>query len=85
MSWLKKQLLKLSIAYVKDYARKEWRMKSKKGFFTSEFIIAMVAAIIPVLNTQLGWNIPSEQVISILTVLLGYIFNRMRLKEKSRV
>ena len=58
--------------------------KTKKGFLTSEFFVALTAAVIPVLNKELGWNIPSEQVISVLTVLLGYIFNRMRLKERDR-
>ena len=58
---------------------------NQRGIWTTEFLVAIIAAVIPVLNTQLGWNVPTEQVITVLTVLLGYIFNRMRLKEKSRL
>ena len=79
-----------AIKYVAEYSKKAVskmvEIKSnKRGIWTTEFIVAIIGAVIPILNTQLSWNIPTAEVISILTMLLGYIFNRMRLKEKSVV
>lgn len=87
MKFLKRLLLKFTIAYVKDYVRKEWKVSINKnrGIWSTEFWIALIAAVIPILNQKLKWEIPTEQIITILTVILGYIFNRMRLKEKSRL
>lgn len=60
-------------------------INKNRGIWSTEFWIALIAAVIPILNQKLKWEIPTEQIITILTVILGYIFNRMRLKEKSRL
>ena len=58
-------------------------MPVKKGFSTSEFVSAMVGAIIPILNIQLGWNIPQESVLAIIGILMAYITSRTIVKIKT--
>jgi hypothetical protein len=48
-------------------------MKStiKSGFATTEFWVALVAALIPILNTSMGWELPMESVMALLAYILG--------------
>ena len=54
----------------------------RKGIFQEgrlkdpKFWTAIVAAIIPILNEQLGWNIPAETITMILTFILGLLFHK---------
>ena len=88
MRFLKRLFVKFLIKYIAEYAKKGIKMttngKVKKGFLTSEFILAIAGAMLPILNQYFSWNIPVTEVIAILTMILGYIFNRMRLKEKDK-
>ncbi len=58
-------------------------MPIKKGFVTSEFVTAMVGAMLPVLNEQLGWKIPQESVLAIIGILMTYIGSRTIVKIKT--
>jgi hypothetical protein len=55
--------------------------KVKAGFKTSEFVMALVGAILPVLNEQLGWQIPQESVLSIAGIVIAYIASRTVVKR----
>lgn len=55
--------------------------KVKSGIKTSEFWLALIAAIIPVLNAHLGLNIPTDAVIAIASVVITYILSRLKLKS----
>lgn len=90
MSWLKRQLIKFTIKYIADYAKKGAKKmgeikSNKRGIRTSEFWAAIAAAVLPILNQHFSWNIPTTEIIAIIGMVLGYIFERMRLKEKGAV
>ena len=48
----------------------------KTGVKTSEFYLALIGAILPVLNTHLGFVIPVESVLSISGIIVAYIISR---------
>jgi uncharacterized membrane protein len=51
------------------------RIISQAGRFKDpKFWIALVTAILPVLNAEFGWNLPIEAIVSVLSVLLAVIF-----------
>jgi len=62
--------------------RKERRsqMEKKKGIRTSEFWVAIIVAIVAVLNEKLGMNIPVEMVGYAVQVVSVYIISRLGLK-----
>lgn len=55
----------------------------KAGVKTSEFWLAIVGAILPVLNDQFGWKIPSEQVIAVAGLIGTYILGRSGIKLRN--
>ena len=64
-----------------ESAAKEVDMNQvKAGLKTSEFWIAILAAIIPVLNQNLGLHIPIGAIMTVGTVAITYILNRMHIK-----
>jgi len=65
--------MKNDIARVKKkiYQGEKWR---DPAFWTS-----LVAAFLPVVNTYLKLNIPVETVVSILTVILAFIFGKRQI------
>ncbi|MCK4911801.1 MAG: M15 family metallopeptidase [Thermodesulfovibrionales bacterium] len=61
---------------------KEEKMdKVKSGVRSSEFYLAIIGALIPVLNTHLGFAIPVEGVLSIAGVIVSYIISRTVVKR----
>lgn len=63
-------------------AMKEAKMeKVKAGIKTSEFWVALLAAIIPVVNQHLGLNLPTEAILSIAGIAIAYIFGRSIVKK----
>ena len=44
------------------------KLKSRK------FWMAVISAVLIVLNEGLGWNVPSETVLSFAAVVLGWVF-----------
>ncbi len=52
----------------------------KAGLKTSEFWLAILTGIIPVLNQYLGLHIPVGAVMTVGGVAITYILNRMHLK-----
>lgn len=54
----------------------------KTGIKTSEFYLALVGAVIPVLNAHLGLNIPVEAVLTIGGIIVAYIISRTVHKTK---
>jgi uncharacterized membrane protein len=45
-------------------------------FKSRKFWMAVVSAILIVLNEGLDWNIPAETVLSFVAVVLGYLFSQ---------
>ena len=43
-------------------------------FKSRKFWMAVVSAVLIILNEGLGWNIPSETVLQFAAVVLGYVF-----------
>ncbi len=61
---------------------KEEKMgKVKSGVRSSEFYLAIIGALIPVLNTHLGFAIPVEGVLGIAGVIISYIISRTVVKR----
>ena len=54
----------------------------KAGVKTSEFWVAILGAILPVLNSQLGLHIPTDQVMTILGLLASYVVSRSVVKAR---
>ena len=54
----------------------------KAGIKTSEFYVALLGAILPVLNKELGLHIPTDQVIAIIGLLASYVLGRSHIKSK---
>jgi peptidoglycan L-alanyl-D-glutamate endopeptidase CwlK len=61
--------------------KEESRQMVKAGVRSSEFYLALIGAIIPVLNTHLGFFIPVEGVLSIAAVIVSYIISRTVVKR----
>jgi uncharacterized oligopeptide transporter (OPT) family protein len=57
--------------------------KIKTGIKTTEFWLALITAIITVLNEQLGLNLPKEAIISIIAMVISYIFGRSIVKKNA--
>lgn len=55
--------------------------KVKTGIKTSEFWLALLGAALPVLNGQLGLNIPTESILTIGGVIVSYIIGRSQVKK----
>ena len=53
----------------------------KSGLKSTEFYVAIIAALIPVMNTHLGLHIPVEGVLSIAGVVVSYIISRTVIKK----
>ncbi len=49
-------------------------MYMPEKFKSRKFWMAVVAAILVVLNEGLGWNVPSETVLTFAALILGWIF-----------
>jgi len=43
-------------------------------FMSRKFILAVVSGILVILNEGLGWNIPTETIMSFVILILGYLF-----------
>ncbi len=54
---------------------------AKSGIRSSEFYLALLGAVIPVLNTYLGFNIPVEAVLTIGGIIVAYIISRTVVKK----
>jgi hypothetical protein len=48
----------------------------KPGWRTSEFIVTVVAAIIPLINQAFGLNIPVEALVGIAGSIAAYVLSR---------
>ena len=57
--------------------------KIKTGIKTTEFWLALITAIITVLNEQIGLNLPKEAIISIIAMVISYIFGRSIVKKNA--
>lgn len=57
--------------------------KSKAGIRSSEFYVALVGAIIPVLNAHLGFAIPVEGTLGLAGVVIAYIISRTVVKKSA--
>ena len=55
--------------------------KAKAGVKSSEFYVALIGAIIPVLNTHLGYAIPVEGTLALAAVVITYIIGRTVVKK----
>lgn len=55
--------------------------KVKAGIKTSEFWVAAIGALIPVINQHLGLNIPTEAVLGIVAIVISYIAGRSYVKS----
>jgi hypothetical protein len=53
----------------------------KSGFRTSEFYLALIGAVLPVLNGTFGLNLPIEGLLSTAGVIVSYIFSRTAVKR----
>jgi hypothetical protein len=56
-------------------------MEPKKGVRSTEFYVALLGAVLPVLNAHLGMNIPVEGVLSVSGVMIAYIISRTVAKK----
>lgn len=56
--------------------------KVKSGLRTSEFYMAIIGAMLPVLNSHLGLNVPVGGIMSIAGVVVSYIISRTVVKKK---
>ncbi len=65
----------------KSNKKEEQMKKAKSGVRSSEFYLALVGAVIPVLNTHLGFAIPVEGVLGISGVIVSYIISRTVVKK----
>jgi len=54
---------------------------AKSGVRSTEFYVALIGAIIPVLNTHLGWHIPVEAVLTMGGIMISYIISRTVVKK----
>ncbi|MEJ2255344.1 MAG: M15 family metallopeptidase, partial [Nitrospirota bacterium] len=56
---------------------------AKKGVKSSEFYLALLGAVLPVLNSHLGLNIPVSGIMSVAGVIVSYIFSRTVVKSRT--
>jgi len=45
-----------------------------KSLWSRKFLLAIVSAVLIVLNEGLGWKVPEETVMQVVYVVLGWIF-----------
>ena len=43
----------------------------KSGIKTSEFWVALIAAVLPVLNEKLALNLPAESILALIAYVIG--------------
>ena len=55
----------------------------KSGITTSEFWLALLGSVLPVLNGKLGLNLPTEAIISIAGVIVSYVLGRSAVKRSA--
>ena len=48
----------------------------KSGWKTSEFWASVAAAILPLLNQALGWNLPVETLVGVAGSVAAYVIGR---------
>lgn len=53
----------------------------KTGLKTTEFWMALLAAVLPVLNGRLGLNIPIEGLLSVAGIAGSYVLGRSWVKK----
>ena len=53
----------------------------KTGVRSSEFYVALIGAVIPVLNSHLGFAIPVEGTLALAGVVIAYIISRTVVKK----
>lgn len=58
-------------------------MEVKSGWKTTEFWASVAAAIVPLLNTALGWSLPVESLVAISGSIAAYVFSRGMAKKVS--
>ena len=63
-----------------DIARIRKSIEQAKKWRDPAFWTSLVAAFLPILNTYLKLHIPVETVVSVLTVILAFIFGSRQLK-----
>ena len=68
-------------AHGQTHIKEEKMDKVKSGVRSSEFYLALIGALIPVLNTHLGFAISVEGVLSIAGVIVSYIISRTVVKR----
>ena len=66
------------VPQIKEEAKME---NAKAGVRSTEFYIALLGAVLPVLNSHLGLAIPVSGIMSISGVVVSYIFSRTVLKK----
>ena len=74
------QPVRTNINHVKE-DKKMGTQTTKQGLRSTEFYLAIMGAMIPVLNTHLGFAIPVEGVLSIAGVIISYIISRTIVKK----
>ena len=52
---------------------------------TSEFWASVVAALIPLLNTAFGWELPVESLVAVAVSVAAYVLSRGRAKQVDKV
>ncbi|RJQ10624.1 MAG: hypothetical protein C4551_02320 [Bacillota bacterium] len=45
----------------------------KEKLTSRKFWMAVLGALLPVLNSEFGWNLPVEAILSVAAVIIGYI------------
>ena len=53
----------------------------KTGWKTSEFWASVVAAVVPLLNQALGWNLPVESMVGLAGTVAAYALSRGMAKK----
>lgn len=51
-------------------------MEDRKGIQTSEFWVTAVTSIVTLLNSGLGWSLPTEAIATMAGVAAAYILSR---------
>jgi len=55
----------------------------KAGWKTSEFWASAVAALVPLLNTALGWSLPVESMVALAGSVAAYVLSRGITKKQA--
>ena len=69
--------------YLRKVNKEDQMQKIKIGLKTTEFWLALIAALITVFNEQLGLNLPEEAILSIASMVISYIFGRSIIKKNA--